>query len=357
MKRNVIILVVFLFGGLTACGSIKNPSHDFLETVIEKFISDNKQAETTENDITEEETDIQDQTEYSPQEKDNSPGLSKPLNIVTKKKTISAGRDYIVAIHTDGTVISTGRFDEGQRMVDDWTDIVEVSAGYTHTLGLKSDGTVIATGWRGENKTPEKQTGVTGWTDIISVAAGAYHSVGLKSDGTVVAVGFNASGQCNVSDWRDIVAIAAGENYTIGLKSNGTVVAVGNNDGGQCTGCTEWRDIVAVSAGGGVIIGLKSDGTVISTGNTAQDIHMTNIMAISSVGLSVIGLQPDGRVVDSDGEYLNDWTDIVAISKGRSFTMGLKSDGTVEIIGGPEGQENEYQMIVHRDFTDIRLPN
>ena len=66
-----------------------------------------------------------------------------------------------------------------------------ISTGIDHTVGLKSDGTVVATG-----KNEDGRCDVSDWSDIVAVSAGDDHTVGLKSNGTVVATGDNSKGQC-----------------------------------------------------------------------------------------------------------------------------------------------------------------
>ena len=80
-----------------------------------------------------------------------------------------------------------------------WRDIAAITVTVVHTVGLKSDGTVVATG-----KNEDGQCDVSGWRNIVVVAAGTRHTVGLKSDGTVVVTGDNEYGQCDVSGWTDI---------------------------------------------------------------------------------------------------------------------------------------------------------
>ena len=87
----------------------------------------------------------------------------------------------------------------------------KIAAGGNHTAGLKSDGTVVATG-----RNNEGECDVSGWRDIVAVSVDYDHTVGLKSNGTVVATGYNKYGQCNVSGWRDIVADSDGRNHTGG---------------------------------------------------------------------------------------------------------------------------------------------
>ena len=172
---------------------------------------------------------------------------------------LSAGREHIVGLKADGTVVAAGGNYYGQCNVSGWKDIVAVSAGSFHTVGLRADGTVAAVG---NNKSG--QCNVSDWKDIVAVSAGFQHTVGLRSDGTVVAVGYDLYYQCDVSDWKDIVAVSAGGIHTVGLRADGTVAAVGDNTSGQCD-VSDWKDIVAVSAGDHTV-GLRADGTVVAVG-------------------------------------------------------------------------------------------
>jgi len=75
-----------------------------------------------------------------------------------------------------------------------------IAVGYGHTLGLKSDGTMVAIGFNDDG-----QRNVQEWSDIVAFSGGAYHTVGLKKDGTVVAAGDNIYGQCDIDKWTDIL--------------------------------------------------------------------------------------------------------------------------------------------------------
>lgn len=214
---------------------------------------------------------------------------------------ISSGGDYILGLHTDGTVVKWGQFfitDTNAVDVSNWSEIVSISAGEEHAVGIRRDGTLIASGanWSG-------QCDVGDWAEIASASAGGTHTVALRNDGTVVATGENQYGQCNVSEWRNIVAVSAGGSFTVGLLSDGTVVAVGDNRYGQCD-LEEWKDIIAVSAGDSHVLGLCSDGTVLSAGsNSYGQCDVTN------------------------------WKDITAICAGAEHSVGLLSDGTLTAVG------------------------
>lgn len=72
----------------------------------------------------------------------------------------------------------------------------------------------------------------------------------------------------------------------------------------------KWTDIVDISMGDvGSIAGLKSDGTV------------------------VVSKRYSGSTPGEDYFDAAKWTDIVAISAGQNFHVGLKSDGTLVVAG------------------------
>ena len=179
----------------------------------------------------------------------------------SEHKYISVGYNHTVALKADGTVMTVGSNEHGQRNVRRWSDIVSISAGSAYTVGLEADSTVVAVG---DNR--YGQCSVDDWNDIVSISTGSVHTVGLKADGTVVAVGDNRYGQCSVDEWSDIASISAGSAHTVGLKADGTVVAVGDNDYGQCS-VDDWSDIVSISTNANYTIGLKMDGTVVAVGD------------------------------------------------------------------------------------------
>ena len=74
--------------------------------------------------------------------------------------------------------------------------------------------------------------------------------------------------------------------------------------------------------------------------------------AVSASGRNTIGLRSDGTVVVvGDNNYgqcnVQDWTDIVAVSAGSVHTVGLKSDGTVVAVGINGGRCDV------QDWTDV----
>lgn len=187
--------------------------------------------------------------------------------------------EYIVGLKKDGSVLQ-GYWNESNKKITDWKDIISVAAGNVCAFGLKSDGTIVL--FIGDEpfgmakKDREKYMDVSGWTNIVAIEAANNHIVGLKSDGTIIIAGPHAQTiQQNHKDelakFTDIVAISADifseDNYNVvGLKSDGTVISIGRNTTGQCD-VSDWTDIVAVRACFSLTLGLKSDGTVVATGD------------------------------------------------------------------------------------------
>ena len=172
----------------------------------------------------------------------------------------------------------------------------------SHTLAVKSDGTLWAWGgnFRGQlgdgtktdRSTPVPVQGLTG---VVAVAAGEYHSLALKSDGTLWAWGFNNNGQLGevpttitsirttpvpVSGLTGVVAVAAGEFHSLALKSDGTLWAWGGNWSGQLGNGTQFPVVRS----------------------TPMPVNL-----------------PGG---------------VVAMDAGRTYSLAVKSDGTLWIWGG-----------------------
>lgn len=271
-------------------------------------------------------------------------------------RTIAAGTNHTVGLHSDGTVVAAGDNSSAQCNTSFWKDIIAVSACGFQTVGLRSDGTVVVAGGRSG-----QFDDASGWTDIVAVAAGKHHILGLKSDGTVVADGDNFPfGQCKVDSWTDIVAIAGGRDHSVGLRSDGTVVAVGYTWSGLCD-VDDWTDIVAVDANEEHTVGLCSNGMVVAVGSNKDgkcDVNnWRGIVAIAAGGDHTVGLRSDGTVVatgsNENGQCnVSSWSDIVAIAAGDEHTVGLRSDGTVVATG-----DNEDSQCNVSGWTGIKQPN
>jgi len=253
---------------------------------------------------------------------------------------VYAGRDWSVGLKSDGTVVATGRNTNGQCDVSQWTDVVSIITGYDYTLGIKSDGSILGKGsssWTGSSSVD-----LTDFKDCKQLAGSDNHLVGLKSDGTVIASGSNYRGQCDVYGWKDIVKVSASGNFTVGLKSDGTMLFTGRHDYAQYDPNQFASDTVDVLATDNFIAWLEQDGTIGVTGNGYFfDLRMfpqlkdvKNVSAIAAGDNFAAVLTAEGKVItwgdNSAGQWAaDDWTSITAIAAGANFLLGLQSDGKV----------------------------
>lgn len=110
---------------------------------------------------------------------------------------------------------------------------------------------------------------------------------------------------------------------------------------------------------------MKSDGTAVAVGymydGSSCDVSdWRDIIAVSAGSNTTVGLKSDGTVDIvgfnisgvSDSEFdVSAWTDVVAISTGYNNIIGLKSDGTAISNGYTTNAQCDVS-----DWTDIRIP-
>ncbi len=136
-----------------------------------------------------------------------------------RKSVAYTGTDF-AAVNADGSVTVFSENPVFQAAAS-WKGIVSLSAGKEHLVGLRSDGTVVAAGTNVYG-----ECNVSEFSDIVSIDTGPYHTVGLRADGTVIAVGYSntLNRVCDVQEWEGIVSIAASATQTMGLTADGSLV-------------------------------------------------------------------------------------------------------------------------------------
>ena len=264
----------------------------------------------------------------------------------TVRPVLGIGQFHILAVKSNGRVLSAGSNEDQQRNVSSWKNVISVAGSWKGSVALCSDGTCVATGLNviGSGE-------IFRWTDIVSIACGPFHVLGLKFDGSVESFGRAGSGQCNVNNWRGIQAVACGNNHSVGLQKDGNVIAIGQNNYGQCE-VTSWSDIIQIAASGDHTVGLRSDGTVVATGDI--DLFRFNqwkgITAVATGMYHLAALKKDGTVVNTGHtvagqDEVQKWHNIIAISADYYTTVGLRSDGKVF------STNSEYSM--HDNYMDV----
>lgn len=299
---------------------------------------------------------------------------------------LSANGSHSIALCADGTVASWGHNLSYQLGNSSMTNsvvpvkvepvgalagktVAAVSAGGGHSMALCSDGTVAAWGSNGygalgNNSTETSDipvwvdtTGALSGKKVASISAGSGHNLALCTDGTIVAWGNNTSGllgnttlgagsvsripvfidQSGILYGKTVVAISAGGSHNLALCSDGTLAAWGSGSYGQLgnnsmtsstspvpvitSGVLSGKTIVAISAGDIHSLALCSDGTVVAWGGNGYGQLGNNSTTSSSVPVLVF----------NTGGFTG--KSVIAISAGRTHSLGYCSDGTIVAWG------------------------
>ncbi len=274
---------------------------------------------------------------------------------------LSAGDDHVVAVRSDGSVVSWGADSYGQLgrgqllkspvplRINGLASVVAVAESHGQALALTREGRLYTWGqyWAGEPRdsvgsgrpVPEPVPGIDG---VTAIATGDGFAVVLRGDGTVWSWGGNYHGQLGlgheggtvaaptrIPSLSGIVAIAAGQEHVLAVGQDGSVWAWGyNGDGGSGIsgalgdGSSVLRrsapvrvagmeNAIAVAAGIRFSLALRRDGTVWAWG-------------LSGVGQC--GVIATSRPVPAPVAGLSG---IVRVASGRSHSVALRSDGSV----------------------------
>ena len=205
-------------------------------------------------------------------------GAAGTLNNVV---AVAADTDFSMALRSDGTVVTWGTGEAGQR--GNGTDaappyptqvldvsgngplrgVKQISADGRTELALLNDGHVVSwgvntfgmlgDGTRAPRNRPGFVVAMSGsgqLSDVRQVAVGGQFGLALLTDGTVLSWGHNDRGQLGDGSRQDrlipgpvsgpgggplsgAVAVTAAEKHAFALISNGTAVGWGNNSSGQ----------------------------------------------------------------------------------------------------------------------------
>ena len=212
----------------------------------------------------------------------------------------------------------------------------QVAIGRNHVIAVAADRTVIA---RGANES--YQCDISSWRgDIIAVAAGDTHSLGLKADGTVLSAGSNVYDQCDVANFKNVRAVYAFGYDSICVMDDGKAVAVGRSK----WDLSAFTDIVSLARYPEGVIGIREDGKLCLAGYiTEEEMEQENAWllaqknvthAISTYVNGSFVLTKEGRIY-KNGEpenYFAVWRDVISIvDLSDSFAI-LGKNGMVRII-------------------------
>ena len=272
-----------------------------------------------------------------------------------------------------------------------WTDIAAVSAGETGFLALRRNGTVTGAA-KLSKKMPDFYSRIADWQGVTEIHAGQGAFSCVKTTGAADVFGEKAiqikQGNKKVrlstlgerrtllytdgtfdsdreltwvypeegADLNNAVKIVQKQKSLFVLMKDGTVGLLTCEDDRYMIWADEplpdfeeWTDVVDIDTVlwhpkdtyyYEVYCVLKSDGTVKMSPRRADMLseNWTDIVKISLGGSYVVGVRKDGTAVcaGTNSDIIDDvkeWTDIVAVSCADTYCVGLKANGTLVFAG------------------------
>lgn len=279
--------------------------------------------------------------------------------------SIAAGRNFSMALRSDGTVWTWGDNEWGQLgngststtqssvpvQVVNLSGVVAISAGSSHALALRSDGNVWAWGANSSGELgggssdfarhPEPRL-VPGLPNISAIAAGSNYSIVIdRTDGSLWAWGSNVNGRLGdgtttarsspvrVLGVSQVTSISPGELHCAVVTQDSSVWTWGSSRWGQLgLGTSDLNPhlvpvkvpslhAIAVAVGYGHTLAVKPDGTVWAWGYNSQG-QLGN-------GTADFGqVQPPHPEITQVGGLSN----ALAVAAGDEFSLALISDST-----------------------------
>jgi alpha-tubulin suppressor-like RCC1 family protein len=287
------------------------------------------------------------------------------LPMPTAQPGAIAGGNRFALVVRDGKVMGTGNNQSGELGDGTTTSratlvpavgidrpVVAIAAGSSHSVALTDDGSVWTWGHNGsgelgngttkDSPVPQKVTKVQ---DVRGIAAGDGFTLVLLADGSVYAWGNNKSGQLGdgnapqdsstpspvhgLGSGSGVIEVLAGSSFGIVRKADGSILEWGNGTSGQLGDGTTGKQsapspvagfgpgsgVVAVAGGTAHVLALKSDGSLWAWGHDAS------------------GQLGDGGDLDQTKpvpvQGLGPGSGVVRVAAGESFSLALKSDGSV----------------------------
>ena len=339
-------------------------------------------------------------------------GRTSPVQIMTKGSgviKIAAGRFYSLALKEDGSVWAWGQNTWGQmgdgkesnrlspvRVMPPGSGVIKIMAGRDFILAIKTDGSLWAWGFNdarqlGERLADEASSNLYALrqpfrlmepgSGIIAVASGKRNVIALKADGSVWGWGDNQWGQLGdgtearrwppvqvMAPGSQVVAIGSGSFFSLAVKADGSVWAWGNNYYGQLgNGSPEVQfnlpqrilppgsGVVSVTAGMQHVIAVKSDGSVWGWGlNNAGQVgdgaqwkweiaKLDDNSRIPRQTVPVRILAPGSKVVE--------------LSAAHDQSLALKADGSVWEWGNPSASERWVGMTAPGKVVPTLVPD
>lgn len=275
-----------------------------------------------------EENFLKEQKEKSDRDNRTNCGLSNYLYNIRNirpvpKGQIAIARDFAIVLNDNGHQTLMGNNDDYKQLRLNGR-INKVAAAFCGYMALTKSGNIITCG---NTREFERSYEIECLHRVKDVVACEGHTVVLLDDGTVKSIdepgGWEGVPHHHkvVKDWREIKQVAVGFSNIMGLTEAGTVLyhsVDGFTNPHFYDKCT---DVVQIDC--------------------YSHYYGTDSSAV---------LHRDGTVTSDTFEGVEKWNDIIQISVGADVIVGLKSDGTIEMI---DHRNERYAAVEWRNLACI----
>ena len=243
--------------------------------------------------------------------------------VLTNVIAIAAGRQFSLALETDGTLATWGQ----NYIPKELTNALAIAAAGYSSAVLKADGTLVE--WFSDPSLHQygELFPAVGVSNAIAIALGqAYigvRRVALLSAGTVTSWGQPGTDYAEAMPppgLSNVVQVAASGGHTLALKSDGTVIGWGYNKNGQATGAPTpelpcisagqvrleghtLTNIVSVAAAEGYSLAVSRDGRLVAWGRMVNDLYpaivppgLSNVVAVAAGWDTCLAITVEGQL-------------------------------------------------------------